>query len=220
MSKSKQYSAQVNSRGEKRARFVTPDKKEQGKRLPRSTMIWVGGAVVLLVVIIAVIVLGSPKAAGSTNVVAANPTSGAPNGASSPQPSAPAPASATSGHDPYPQVFAENGVVSFPISTFADGKARFYTYMNGDKPIEFFVLRSKDGTVRAAFNACDVCFGAKKGYRQEGDVMVCNNCGSRFPADKINEVRGGCNPGPLTRTVQGDNLIIKVEDIVAGQTYF
>jgi uncharacterized membrane protein len=74
--------------------------------------------------------------------------------------------------------------------------------------------------VRAAFNACDVCFPAKKGYRQEGDEMVCNNCGSRFPANQINEVRGGCNPSPLDRAVDGDMLIIRVKDILRGLDYF
>jgi Membrane iron-sulfur containing protein FtrD-like len=127
---------------------------------------------------------------------------------------------ATVGHDPYPLVEAKEGVVQFPLSTFDDYQAHFYTYMNAGRPIEFFVLRSKDGVVRAAFNACDVCFPAKKGYHQEGDEMVCNNCGSRFPANKINEVRGGCNPSPLDRTVNGDTLTIKVDDILRGLDYF
>ncbi|MEM3554980.1 MAG: Fe-S-containing protein, partial [Candidatus Micrarchaeaceae archaeon] len=60
----------------------------------------------------------------------------------------------------------------------------------------------------AAFNACDVCYPARKGYHQEGDVMVCNNCGRRFPTNQINIVRGGCNPAPLERAVDGDTLVI------------
>jgi len=83
---------------------------------------------------------------------------------------------------------AEDRVIRLPVSTFADGKARHYTYMAGDRPVEFFVLRSADGTVRAAFNACDVCFQARRGYVQDGDTMVCVNCGRRFPADQINVV--------------------------------
>ena len=127
---------------------------------------------------------------------------------------------ATVGHDPYPQVVSEDGVIRLPLSTFDDHKAHHYTYMNLGRPIEFFVLKSKDGVVRAAFNACDVCFGSKKGYTQDGDYMVCNNCGRRFPADQINVVHGGCNPSPLDRTVEGDTLTIQVEDIIAGQDYF
>ncbi|HEY7527662.1 MAG TPA: Fe-S-containing protein, partial [Candidatus Deferrimicrobiaceae bacterium] len=62
------------------------------------------------------------------------------------------------------------------------------------RQFHYFVLRSSDGTYRAAFDACDVCFRANRGYRQEGDLMVCNQCGQTFPSVKINEVKGGCNP--------------------------
>jgi len=74
--------------------------------------------------------------------------------------------------------------------------------------------------VRAAFNACDVCFAAGMGYTQDGDVMVCNNCGRRFPADQINVLQGGCNPSPLQRSVQGNDLIIQAADIANGLGYF
>jgi uncharacterized membrane protein len=127
---------------------------------------------------------------------------------------------ATIGHDPYPLVEAEDGMVQLSLSTFDDYKAHYFTYMHEGRPIEFFVLKSKDGVVRAAFNACDVCFGSKKGYTQDGDYMVCNNCGRRFPADQINVVQGGCNPSPLQRAVEGDSLVIQVDDIIAGLGYF
>ena len=127
---------------------------------------------------------------------------------------------ATHGHDPYPQVLAVDGVIRLPTATYADRVARHYTYMNGNKPIEFFVMQSPDGVIRAAFNACDVCYLGKKGYVQEGDEMVCVNCGNRFPSDKINDVKGGCNPAPLKRTVVEDMLVIKVSDIEKGATFF
>ena len=127
---------------------------------------------------------------------------------------------ATLGHDPYPLVAAQDGVVKLPVSTYDDRQAHHYTYVHEGKSIEFFVLQSSDGVTRAAFNACDVCFLSKKGYTQDGDEVVCNNCGRRFPADQINEVKGGCNPSPLDRTVEGDDLVIQVEDIVGGLRYF
>jgi len=114
---------------------------------------------------------------------------------------------------------AEAGVVKIPISEVDDGHAHFYSY-NGSKKINFFVLKSSDGVIRAAFDACDVCYGAKKGYRQEGDVMVCNNCGQRFPSVKINEIKGGCNPAPLNRRVDGNYLILSPQDVETGAFYF
>lgn len=117
-------------------------------------------------------------------------------------------------------VSAEAGVVKIPLKdVMGDGQAHHYTY-HGTKPINFFILKSSDGVVRAAFDACDVCFREKKGYRQEGDNMVCNNCGQRFPSVRINEIKGGCNPAPLNRRIEGEYLVLEAADIEAGVNYF
>jgi uncharacterized membrane protein len=116
-------------------------------------------------------------------------------------------------------VEAVNGAVKIPIAEINDGKAHHYAF-DGSRRVNFFVMRSSDGVYRAAFDACDVCFREKKGYRQEGDLMVCNNCGQVFPSEKINVLKGGCNPAPLTRTVEGDYLVLKSKDIDEGSFYF
>jgi uncharacterized membrane protein len=111
--------------------------------------------------------------------------------------------------------------ISFPRDAFNDGRARFFEYPVGNgKPVRFFILKSSDGVIRAAFDACDVCWPAGKGYFQEGDCMVCRNCGRRFASVQVNIVTGGCNPTALTRTVRADKLVVKVEDIVKGRQYF
>jgi hypothetical protein len=111
--------------------------------------------------------------------------------------------------------------VTFPISNFKDGKARFYEYKTADgMTIKYFILKSSDGVIRAAFDACDVCWPEGKGYQQKGDTMICRNCGRRFASAKINVITGGCNPGALHRQVVGDRLVIKVKDILDGKKYF
>jgi uncharacterized membrane protein len=110
--------------------------------------------------------------------------------------------------------------VSYPLNMFDDGRARHFDYKDGPITVKYFILKSADGVVRAAFDACDVCWPAGKGYYQEGDVMVCRNCGRKFSSIKINEVKGGCNPAPLQRHVQGDRLVIDVADIKSGKAYF
>ena len=87
--------------------------------------------------------------------------------------------------------------VTFPASLFEDGKARHFEHVDGKFTIRYFVLKSSDGVIRAAFDACDVCWPANKGYYQEGDYMVCRNCGRKFASVLVNEVKGGCNPAPL-----------------------
>lgn len=121
---------------------------------------------------------------------------------------------------PPEEVVIEDDVRTFALSTFDDYKAHYYTYAHEGRLIKFFILKSSDGVVRAAFDACDICYEAKKGYRQDGNDMICNECDRHFPANKINEVQGGCNPVPLRRTIDGERLVIDVTDIAAGQRYF
>jgi uncharacterized membrane protein len=111
-------------------------------------------------------------------------------------------------------------LVSFPVSLFEDGKARHFEHVDGKFNIRYFILKSSDGIIRAAFDACDVCWPAGKGYYQEGDHMVCRNCGRRFASVLVNEVQGGCNPAPLNRSVENGKLIIQVKDIQQGRQYF
>ena len=110
--------------------------------------------------------------------------------------------------------------VSFPASLFDDGKARHFEHVDGKHTIKYFVLKSSDGIIRAAFDACDVCWPAGKGYYQDGDYMVCRNCGRRFASVLVNEVKGGCNPAPLNRSMQDGKLIIQIKDIQEGRQYF
>lgn len=111
--------------------------------------------------------------------------------------------------------------VRHPVKLFDDGKARYFQLDTREGlTIKYFVLKSKDGVIRAAFDACDVCWPEGKGYFQDGDVMVCRNCGQRFASVKVNEVKGGCNPAPLERKIVGDSLIIRVKDVLQGSPYF
>ena len=107
----------------------------------------------------------------------------------------------------------QDGRVYFTTADYADGTARYYRYKGSAGPINFFLVKSNDGVVRSAFDTCDVCYKALKGYRQEGNEMVCNNCDMRFRTDKINVVKGGCNPAPLKRQLVGDKIVIAAADI-------
>jgi uncharacterized membrane protein len=107
------------------------------------------------------------------------------------------------------------------VATFTDGQARFYKYVTAaGQDIRFFVMKSADGVIRAAYDACDVCYRQRKGYHQEGDDMVCNNCGRHFPSTAINTIEGGCNPAPLQRAIQGSQVVITAAAMGAGASYF
>ena len=112
------------------------------------------------------------------------------------------------------------GRLEIPLASINDGKAHYFKVQASDGVmVTFFVLKSNDGVIRAAIDACDVCYRAGKGYEQNGDEMVCLNCGMRFASARINEVKGGCNPAPLTRTIEGDKLVIDMADIDQNSWY-
>jgi uncharacterized membrane protein len=118
------------------------------------------------------------------------------------------------------KVKAVNGVVSIPLAKVSDGKAHFFRYSDGGKEIAFFVVKAADGSIRTAFDACDVCFKDKKGYVQEGDAVICKNCNKKFAIARIGEGGGGCNPSSLKSRTGNGHVVIGVEDIKSGARFF
>jgi len=84
--------------------------------------------------------------------------------------------------------------------------AKFYGYKAGNVQIEVLALRAPDGTIRTALNTCQVCYDSGRGwYTQQGDFLVCNNCGNRFAARQVELIKGGCNPVPITRELKRED---------------
>jgi uncharacterized membrane protein len=115
---------------------------------------------------------------------------------------------------------APGGDVTMPVAQVNDGKAHFYSYDAGGTTVKYFVLADKNGKVRAALDACEVCYAQQKGYHQQGDAMQCNNCGKIFPSADINVITGGCNPIPLTKSISGGTLTITTTSLQSGAQYF
>ncbi len=109
----------------------------------------------------------------------------------------------------------EDGKVQIEAISLDDGIAKLYNViMPSGKTIYFFAVKDQFGIYRAAANACEVCFGQKKGFRQEGNKIICNNCGSAYSLEKIATEKGGCNPGPINpdlKVVGGEITITQKE---------
>ncbi len=117
-------------------------------------------------------------------------------------------------------VTASSGEVRIPVKTVEDGNSHFFAYATGGKTVTFFVMKAEDGSLRTAFDACMACNHAKLGYRQEGKLVVCNNCGMGFTPSDIGKVSGGCNPIPVEKTTDGQMIVLKAKDLDAGVQYF
>jgi uncharacterized membrane protein len=76
--------------------------------------------------------------------------------------------------------------------------AVFYPVDIGGTRIEVLAVRAPNGTIRTAFNTCQVCYGSGRGfYKQQGTVLICQNCGNRFRMSQVEVRSGGCNPVPI-----------------------
>lgn len=95
--------------------------------------------------------------------------------------------------------------------------------INGTK-LEVIAVKATDGTIRTAFNTCQVCYNSGRGYyKAEGDQLVCQNCGNRFRMDDVEVTRGGCNPVPITseyKTVTDDTITISKEFLTQATVIF
>jgi len=107
------------------------------------------------------------------------------------------------------------------VNEVSGGAAKFFDYkLANSQQVRFFVVKSSVGDYRVALDACEMCSRAKKGYHQDGDDMVCNNCGKRFPTAMIGKLSGGCHPIGLKASNDGTHLVIKKSDLEAGAKYF
>lgn len=121
----------------------------------------------------------------------------------------------------YEKVTVSNGVATLAAAKLADGKAHFYKYEDGGKEITFFAVKSADGSIKIAFDACDACYKSKKGYEQQGDKMNCKNCNQKFAINRLGpNATGGCNPGYLPHQLKGSTISISVNDLKGGARYF
>ena len=111
--------------------------------------------------------------------------------------------------------------ITLAAAQFDGGQAKYFRHDGGGGVnIRYFLLKASDGTIRSAFDTCDTCWAAGKGYKQDGDVMVCQNCGRRFKSTQIGDIYGGCNPAPLKVETRGGNVVVQLKDILDGRHYF
>jgi uncharacterized membrane protein len=115
---------------------------------------------------------------------------------------------------------AAQGEVKIPLKDVNDGKVHFYTYKASGKRINFFVRTDGAGKLSTYFDACYTCYKHKKGYRCEGTDIVCNECNLRFKLAEEKWVHEGCSPINLTSRREGENIIIRTDDIEKGGRLF
>lgn len=104
--------------------------------------------------------------------------------------------------------------IVIPLSEVSETAGFYPAEINGIR-LEVLAVKAPDGTIRTAFNTCQVCYDSGRGYyQQDGNVLVCQNCGNRFRMDQVEVVSGGCNPVPIfdeNKTVDGTSITISAD---------
>jgi uncharacterized membrane protein len=102
--------------------------------------------------------------------------------------------------------------------------AVFYPVDIGGTRLEVLAVRAPDGTISTALNTCQVCYASGRGYyKQQGTVLVCQNCGNRFRMSQVELRSGGCNPVPVlpaNKRVDKDTITISKDFLNAAKALF
>lgn len=118
---------------------------------------------------------------------------------------------------------ADGSDLVIPISEISS-TAKFYPVTVGGTKMEVLAVKAPDGSIRTAFNTCQVCYDSGRGYyKQSGDVLVCQNCGNRFKMSQVEIESGGCNPWPIfdkNKTVTDESITISYDFLKESKKIF
>ena len=100
---------------------------------------------------------------------------------------------------------ARNGRVSIPVTDLADSDLHYFTADSGGTLLRFLVIRKGDGDYAVALDACQIC--GWSGYRQQGQNVICRNCGAAIYVPSIGQA-GGCNPVAVKARVDAGKVTV------------
>lgn len=120
-------------------------------------------------------------------------------------------------------VIAEGESLKIAASGITTDASFFPIEVDGTR-MEVIAVRDKEGNIRTAFNTCQICYGSGRGYYvQQGNVLVCQNCGNRFTTEQVEIKSGGCNPWPIfedDKVITGDSIEISYDFLSASEKIF
>ncbi|MDR0883511.1 MAG: DUF2318 domain-containing protein [Oscillospiraceae bacterium] len=121
------------------------------------------------------------------------------------------------------QVIAAGESLTIPTASVSD-TATFYPITVEGTRMEVLAVKAPDGTIRTAFNTCQVCYSSGQGYyKQVGSVLQCQNCKNQFPMSAVEVESGGCNPYPIfakDKTVTDDSIRIDYDFLLQAKAIF
>ena len=115
------------------------------------------------------------------------------------------------------QLTFANNVVQVPVAQLKDHKLHHYQVEAAGAEVRFIAIIDSSDTVRVGLDACQIC--GDQGYYQQGQNVICRNCGSAIYIPTIGSA-GGCNPIHIDYLVQNDMLTISRAALTKDARYF
>jgi len=116
---------------------------------------------------------------------------------------------------------AEKPLISIDADSLKKGDVQFFVYKSsaGNK-IRFLLARDSTGKIKAAFDACKLCYVYRKGYFFSDGYLVCRYCGNHYKLEAMESGEASCAPMMLPFQMDGHAVTIKAADLEGGQKLF
>lgn len=105
--------------------------------------------------------------------------------------------------------------VSIPISEVSDGELHRYSANIAGSEVRFLIFKKPDGKIVTVLDACQIC--GPVGFYKAGNQIICKNCSAPINAQSMGQ-SGGCNPIPLTSSINGELITISRADLSTGSS--
>jgi high-affinity iron transporter len=115
------------------------------------------------------------------------------------------------------QVKIVDGAARLPVAPLQDHKLHRYQVAVDGAEVRFIAILDASDIVRVGLDACEIC--GTQGYYQQGQNVICRNCGSAIYIPTIGNA-GGCNPIHLEYLVKDQTLIISKAAIEGAAKVF
>ena len=111
----------------------------------------------------------------------------------------------------------EDGKVYVNVEDVNDGELHSFQYGS----VRWIVIKKPNSAAYGTgLDACDVCGVDKEStYYQRGSQVVCRRCDVVMNINTIG-IYGGCNPVPLSYTMEEGKLVFSLDEIMAGESRF
>lgn len=107
------------------------------------------------------------------------------------------------------QMTQADGKITISADEVRNNKLVAFDYKNGSKIVPLTAWVSPSGQIKTAVRMCEPCNSTS--FRIEGNVLVCNVCGTRWDLETLRGISGGCTsypPDAMKNVVNGDNITI------------